>query len=140
MNEESSCVRINVTPPLGSETFCRIFIFDLVAWENIHVKIWWIRIYNLYYFFHDGLKIDQDLPFLYEDNFARDKIKNRNSAECLWSLPCEPVDKTYPVNGHLKKNRGLLNANWKKNSDFGRIKLRFFKYIIGVILGHNKKE
>ena len=29
---------------------------------------------------YDGLKIGQDLPYSYMDNFSRDKIKNKNSA------------------------------------------------------------
>ena len=27
---------------------------------------------------HDGLNIDQDLPYTYADNFSRDKIKINN--------------------------------------------------------------
>ena len=29
---------------------------------------------------NDRLKINQDLPYSYADNFSRDKIKNNNSA------------------------------------------------------------
>ena len=29
---------------------------------------------------HDGLMIDQDLPYSHEDKFSRDKIKNNHSA------------------------------------------------------------
>ena len=33
---------------------------------------------------HDGIKIDQDLPNPYADNFSRDKMKNNNSALWHW--------------------------------------------------------
>ena len=57
------------------------------------------RLKILIIFFHDGMKIaaitlrpkhtsskircDQVLSYSYADNFARDKIKNQNSAECF---------------------------------------------------------
>ena len=67
------------------ETYkCRIYSLDLVTCKNVRVKIWYLGIYNQDKLVHDGLKIDEDLPNSYADNFSRDKIKNNNST-CLWS-------------------------------------------------------
>ena len=48
-------------------------------WKFDRVKTWYLRIYNQDNLVHNGLKIDQDLPNSYEDNFSRNKIKKNNS-------------------------------------------------------------
>ena len=56
-----------------------MLFIDLVTWKIVRVKIWYIGIHNQDNLVHDGLKIYQDLPNSYAENFSRDKKINNST-------------------------------------------------------------